>query len=487
MDRKLILGLDIGSSSARSALFDHRGKVLPETLTRRSYDNDGTAEFDADVLLADVCSVVEETLDLSAEIEGEITHVASCAFWHSLVGVDGKGKPTTKVLTWADTRSRHYTDVLRKRFDEAAVHNRTGARFHSSFWPSKLLYLRKEFPDVWKRTVRWLSLSDYVLLGLCGISTTSVSMASATGLFDQTQCEWDAEMLTFQKMDAGRLPMPTASETDSFGLSVSFQKRWPRLKKARWFPAIGDGAANNIGSGCTTKERAALMVGTSGAIRVACKGEPPAELPSGLWCYRIDRGRIIVGGALSDGGGLYQWLKENLKVDFSDEQIGTEMASRGTDAHRLTLMPFFHGERSTGYNENARGSILGLTASHDAIDILQAAMEAVAFRFAEIFDRLRTVTKINEIVVSGGALDNSPVWRQIIADVLGRDLFFSIQPEASLRGTVLLALESLGKIEDIKRTASRLELIEFHPKCHDIYKNARSRHDKFYRSLVDRV
>jgi gluconokinase len=303
--------------------------MLPETLTRRTYVGEGGVEFDTDPLFADLCAVIDEVLERCEKLKGDITHVASCSFWHSLVGIDEKGKPTTKVLTWADTRSREYTGVLRKRFDETEVQVRTGARFHSSFWPSKLLFIREEFPDIWKRTDRWLSLSDYLFLRLCGNTTTSVSMASATGIFDQRKCEWDAKLLGYLKLSVDKVPKIAASADESFVLSTRFQTRWPRLKSARWFPAIGDGAANNVGAGCTNRSKAALMIGTSGAMRVAYEGEPAPKLPSGLWCYRIDRKRAIVGGALSDGGGLYQWLKKNLRVDLSDEEIGAEIAHRG--------------------------------------------------------------------------------------------------------------------------------------------------------------
>jgi len=129
------------------------------------------------------------------------------------------------------------------------------------------------------------------------------------------------------------------------------------------------------------------MIGTSGAMRVAYRGEAPAKIPSGLWCYRIDRKRVIMGGALSDGGGLYYWLKQNLRLG-KDDDVEREIAKRDPAAHGLTVMPFFAGERSTGYHENAVGSILGLRSSTDAIDIVQAGLESIAYRFADIFDGL---------------------------------------------------------------------------------------------------
>src|SRR5207244_11036189 len=105
---------------------------------------DGGAEIDADEALNQVIAAIDEILEKSSKLKSEIKYVAISSFWHSLVGVDVNGRPTTKVFGWADTRSRKYTDVLRKKFDESSVHNRTGARFHSSFWPAKLMCICKE-------------------------------------------------------------------------------------------------------------------------------------------------------------------------------------------------------------------------------------------------------------------------------------------------------------------------------------------------------
>lgn len=481
MNKELILGLDIGSSSVRGAVFDGSGRRLPKTLVREerlfTATRGGGAEIDAEKAFRQVVAAIDATLKSSARIKGNIALIASSTFWHSLMGVDENVKPTTAVYGWADNRSRDYVDVLRKRFDENETHNRTGARFHSSFWPAKLLWIRREQPDVWAKTTRWLSFSDFVTQKLCGRAVTSVSMASGTGIFDIRSCDWDKELLRYLKIKRTELPEIGATNDTSFSLAAKWQKRWPRLKGANWFPAVADGVANNIGSGCVDETKAALMIGTSGAMRVVYKGRQPKKIPKGLWCYRVDRERVIVGGALSDGGGLYDWLKRNLRIDLSDAAIGKEIARRGTDAHGLTFRPFLAGERSTGYNEDATGAILGLTMAHDAIDIVHAAMESVAYRFAEIFEQLQTVVKVEEIVASGGALRGSPTWTQIIADALGRDLAISNVPEASLRGAVLLALATTGKIE-ITDTVSGVKKrpVSFHPKCHDVYRKARNRH-----------
>jgi gluconokinase len=480
----LILAIDIGTSSVRAALYDDAGTISPKTLVKNERQlrrtADGGSEIDAKKALSQLVSTIDDVLRAAEKIPGQITHVATSCFWHSLVGVDEFGKPTTNVLSWADNRSRDRVTFLRRRFDEAEIHNRTGARFHSSFWPAKLVWLGTDEPDAFARTNRWLSLSDYLALKLFDDASTSISMASATGIFDIRKGVWDAQLVKYLKLKISNLP-PLAGDNQTFRLNRKFARRWERLAQAEWFPAIGDGAANNIGSGCVTKDRAALMVGTSGAMRVAYRGEPPKKIPAGLWCYRVDRERVVIGGALSNGGGLYEWLKENLQLPANAERI---IAKRPPAGHGLTFLPFLAGERSTGYHENATGAIAGITSTTDSIDIAQAAMESVGYRFAEIFDQLSEVVEIKEMVASGGALRSSRVWTQMIADILGRKISLVEVPEASLRGAVLAALERIGSEKNNKGTTSTGKPIAPDKSRHRIYADARKKHEDAYKKLI---
>ncbi len=485
-----ILVLDIGTSSVRAALYNFRGNVLPETFVKNertlTATDDGGAEIDALEAFAQIEKAIDEVLQKSNKLKGEIRAVAASSFWHSLVGIDERGKPTTKVFGWADTRSRKYIADLRKNLDETKAHNRTGARFHSSFWTAKLLWLKKDFPKVFEKTAKWLSFSDFAALKLFGEAKTNVSMASATGIFDIRQNVWDKDLIKFLKIKQANLPEIVANDAQTFQLNSKYKKRWERLKNTEWFLAIGDGAANNIGAGCVEREKAALMIGTSGAMRVAYRGDVPEKIPRGLWCYRIDRERVIIGGALSDGGGLFHWLKNNLKLNGTDDEIENEIKKRQPDEHGLTFLPFLAGERSTGYHETAYGAILGLKSATDSIDIVQAALESVAYRFAEIYDQLNGVLKIKSIIASGGALRESPVWTQIICDVLAQKMSLPDTHEASSRGAVLLALEAIGKIEDISKLKTpEGTKFNFDKKRTAIYQEARKRHNEIYNLLVN--
>lgn len=481
-----ILALDIGSSSVRAAIYDGDGKRIEKSFVkndrRLDLTEDGGAEINAEKALLQAVEAIEDVIAKVPELIEQVEFVATSCFWHSLVGVDEKGTALTPVYGWADTRSAKFVKVLRKNFDETATHNRVGARFHPSYWTAKLLWLKSAQPKICKRVKYWLSFSDFLALRFFGKVVTSVSMASGTGIFDFRKCVWDKKLVDFLGIN-DNLP-ELAKDGQTFQLNESFVEKFPQLKNSNWFLAIGDGAANNVGAGCVTNDKAALMVGTSGAMRVCYAGAPPRRLPTGLWCYRIDRKRVLIGGALSDGGGLYGWLKETLKLNGTDDDIEKAIAARAPDSHGLTFLPFLAGERSTGWHAGAEGAILGLRSATDSMDISQAALEAVAYRFAEIFDQLNTVFKIKTIIASGGALRESPVWTQIITDVLNQKMSLPEVSEASSQGVINLALEAIGKKVKIEKEISgQQSLFKPNAKKHKIYKQARERHEAFYKLL----
>ena len=484
----VLLGLDIGTSGIRAALFDERGREIDGASVRVNRWRTGVEDFgtiDAERLLEQVAEAIDALFAKLYEPVISIELLAISCFWHSLVGVDEAGEATTPVFGWADPRAAAAAYQLRSEFDETAVHARTGCRFHPSYWPAKLLRLKNDEPQTFKTTSRWLSFSEYLTLHFFGEKAVSVSMASGTGLLNQHTCEWDVELLKALNLRVENLAEIAAPNQAFHKLNYDYSLRWPAISEARLFPAIGDGAANNIGAGCHSPEKVALMIGTSGAMRVLFASDPPAQLPTELWCYRADRSRVVIGGALSDGGGLYNWIKESLLYADDAVSIETELERIEPDAHGLTILPFWTGERSTGWTPDARGAILGLTLQTRPIEILRAAMEAVTYRFALIARALEPLAPRAMIVASGHALRSSPTWVQILADVLGRRLMVSELPEASTRGAALLALEAAGKIQSIEEISSPIETI-FEPDMahHARYQEGLARQQRIYERVI---
>jgi gluconokinase len=488
--RSLVLALDISTSSVRAALYDAFAREVPgaqvELARALRTTIDGGAELDAREAIEQVLGTIDALFALPEARGARIELVAISCFWHSLIGIDGQGQAATPVFSWADTRAALAAQELRRSFDEGRAHARTGCRFHSSYWPAKLRWLREERARVWSAVRRWMSFGEFLLLTLLGQSSASVAMASGTGLFNLRSCDWDEELLGVVGCSREQLP-EVAEEGQTFtSLKDEYARRWPQLRGARWFPVMPDGAASNIGEDCTTPERAVLMVGTSGAMRVLCEAAPPEALDPGLWCYRADRRRILLGGALSDGGGLYSWMRETLAVGPDAEATERALARMEPDAHGLTLLPFWAGERSTGWHAAASGAILGLTMHTQTLHLLRAALEAVAYRFALISEALEALVQYNVIIASGGALHASPTWTQIIADVLGRPLLMSGVHEASTCGVVLLALEAAGLLRTtIDRRAHATQTYEPQPARCALYRAALERQRKYYELLVE--
>lgn len=415
----LVLALDVGTSSVRARVYDEQARHVRDAESSERYEvhhgPGGKAEFDPEELAGEAEAALDEA---RREAEGPVEAVGASCFWHSLLAVDDRGRALTPVMTWRDTRSVEDADRLAQRLDPHAVHARTGCHLHPSYWPAKLAWLARADPDTFRAAHRFLSFPDYLYGRLLGSAGTSLSMASATGLLDQNAKVWDEELLDVLGLDPARLPPIDDDPAEGPG-------------GIPWFPALGDGACSNVGAGCTTPTRAALMIGTSAALRVAFPAEH-AEPRPGLFLYRLDRDRFVAGGALSDGGNLHAWLERTVQLpDEPDEER----------EHGLTFLPLLGGERSPGWNGRARGALSGLTFETTPEDILRAALDGVAYRLAELADRL---DPLDEIVATGGALHANRAWAQTIADVLERPLALSDVDEASARGAAVLTLERLG-------------------------------------------
>lgn len=484
----LILSLDIGTSSLRAMLFDRQGRAVEGMAAREPLEikarADGAAEADADRLLEQVWQCLDRVMAQAASLAPQIAGVATCTFVSNIVGVDGVGRAVTPLTTYGDTRAAGEVVGLRAEFDENEVHHRTGCHFHPSYLPARFRWLARAQPDLFRRVARWLSIGDYLQMKLFGRAAMSYSVASWMGLLDRQRLVWDEALLAALPVGTEQLPPLSDLDAPQCGLRAGFARRWPALRDLPWFPAIGDGATANVGSGCVSPERVALTVGTTSAVR-AVVDRPLLRIPSGLWCYRVDRRRSLPGGALSEGGSVYAWMGETLQLG-DPASVEEALAAQEPDAHGLTVLPFLAGERSPGWAGQARATLHGLSLATTPTDILRAGLEAVAYRIALVFQLLKPLLPEEvQVIASGGALLGSPTWLQIMTDALGRPVTVSEAGEASGRGAALLALESLGIYADVADAPDFLGSTYFPDAGRQAhYRAAMARQQALYRKLV---
>ena len=486
MPALLALGLDVGTSSARAFVFDAEGRELGGGQVEYEWatTTDGGVEVDPEVIVAAAAESVDAVLH-SARHAGPIAAVGLTALWHSLLGLDAAGRPVTPVYPWSDTRATGAAARLRHELDPAEVHRRTGAALHPSYLPARLRWLDDTRPQLFRAARFWASIAEYLELRLFGQRRVSISMASGTGLLDQHTLEWDPEVLGAARIDADQLSPLVDLDCAARELAEPFRSRWPALAHVPWYSALGDGACANVGSGCIGPERIALSLGTSGALRLLDATDDPA-IPPDLWCYRLDRGHALWGGAVSNGGNVYAWLRRTLHLP-SPTEFEQWLCEAPADAHGLTVLPFLAGERSPFFPLGATMSIAGLTLDTPPEAIAQAAMEAVAIRLSLIRDALREHhPEAGVIVASGAALSHSPAWAQIIADVFGEPIVVAPEEEASSRGAALLALRSVGAIPALPADPEPAEIVlQPDPRRHERYVAARERQLKLESSLSD--
>lgn len=479
-DKPGALGVDLGTGSARAFLFDLEGRRLGGSRLRYSWrvTRDGGVEADADELVRLVFRSVDGAL-AEASGQAEVVAVGFSALWHTLLGVDGRGAPVTPVYGWNDTRATTAASRLRARLDERAVHARTGARLHPSYPVARLVWLREAHPELFAGVRRWMSLPEYLWFKLTGDHAADLSIAAGSGLLHQEAMEWDPELLGVTGVGAGQLGRIVPGEDAAIRPAAGpAAERWPGLRSALWRMPVGDGACACIGSGCTDEHRMALGIGTSAAVRAVVPALPAEPPPPGLWIYRLGRDRALIGGAISNGGAVRDWLLSILRLPEDSESLDARLAERPPAGHGVAMLPFLAGERSPGWPLDATGALFGLRLGTDRLDLLQAGMEAVAYRLVLLRRLLlEAVPSARTIMASGGALRHSAYWPGLLADALGEPLLLTRDPEASSRGAAMLAFIAAGELEGLKDVpVPRTSVIEPDPARHEAHAAALARH-----------
>ncbi len=412
----------------RTALFDARAQPIASSdasqAYRVRYSSEQGAELDPAILLRATRKCIRETRALT---NAPLRAIAGSGFWHSLLGLDRAGQPLTPVYTWADARGVEDAARLRKELDEHKIQQRTGCMLRASFWPAKLRWLRRTQPDLFRHVVRWVSPAEWIFQKIWSVHGCSHSMASGTGLYNLARRDWDDELLA-----ATRLPR---AKLGALRDAVQGEGRMV-------FPAIGDGAASNLGSGAFAPGVVAINVGTSAAVRTVITTDAP--LPFGLFRFVVDRERFLLGGAVSNAGNLRAWCRRELRLPNDEGELEKILRREAPRSNRLTILPFWASERAPSWPEHLDGVILGLTQASSAGDLLGATNAAISYRLADILELLEgAVGRAKKIIVSGGIL-HSPASLQLLANSLGRDLEVCGDSEASLRGAAAHALEQLG-------------------------------------------
>lgn len=474
---RYVVGIDIGTTSTKAVAFTAGGEVLGSA--GASYpvftDGDGRHELDPDQLFDAVSSVLSAVRGY-----GELEAVSFSCAMHSLILVDGEGRPLTRAMTWADLRSEAYAAALKGSEVGSRIYRQTGTPIHAMSPLCKLLWLKDKQPVLFRQAAHFIGIKEYIWWRLFGKYQVDLSIASATGLLDIRAFGWNAESLALAGVAVAQLSEPVSCMHSESALLPA----WRSLGLPVGLPFVigaSDGCLANLGTGAVGAGATALTIGTSGAVRMAA-ARPEYDERERLFSYILDKQLYICGGATNNGGNAVQWYADLVLGHGGWDAAALDRLVAGAEGvpagcEGLIFLPYLLGERAPIWDADAKGVFFGIRAIHGQAHFTRALLEGISYGLRQIGASLEeTIGPIGEIYASGGFTRNV-FWLQLMADVFLKKVHVTAQADASAIGAAMLGWHALGVFSSLEAAASLA-------KVEATYEPDAARHDLYQRNYL---
>ena len=442
MPPPLYIGLDLGTTSAKACAFNDAGKMIAERSGSYPllHPEPGAAVQDAD----QIATVAERLLKaLIANLPHPATGMGISCPMHGVLLLDADGRPTGPVVTWADVRPQAVMDEFPTPLRSRLL-RKTGTPVHPMSPLVKLRWMVQRRPELLD-DARYLSDIKSYLVDRWTTSGKLLDeqLASATGLLNLEQRDWDEEAL----MLAGggkTLPLSLPKVVPA-GTRLQWKKSVAeRLGIADLPLYIGgsDGCLANLGSGLLEPGKVSLTIGTSGAVRATHSGLK-ADVEHQLFNYLLFDKYAVLGGATNNGGKVIEWMYELLKGHFTSigDMIGAAAGAKNTE---LEFTPYLYGERAPIWDALATAAFTNLRGHHQPVDIARAVLLGVTDNVIAILRQVEEATCPSEVIYASGGFTRSQEWVNLLAERSGRRVEVAHTPQASAYGAALIAKRSLA-------------------------------------------
>ncbi|UZQ83322.1 gluconokinase [Thermoanaerobacter sp. RKWS2] len=459
------LGVDIGTTGVRSIVFDSEGKLIASDY--KEYPmiclEKGMAELDPNIVFQSFTEVVRNSILKSKISNKEIRAIGLSAQMHSILALDKEGNNLTNVITWADTRAMEESQYIAENYDFYDLYRKTGCIVKHPMYPlSKIIWLKNNRPEIYKKTYKFITIKEYIVYRLSDEFFIDIADASATGCLNIHSLTWDQEILADilkansdilfgDIVDPGFI-LPSIENKFIEELGIS--------KNTSLIIGASDGITAHIGCGCFDNEKVSCTVGTSGALRVITD-KPILDKDAQTWCYCFNNSKWIIGGAISNGGIVLKYLRDQFREQFEYELSKTkyeniyklfdEYATQinpGSDG--LIFLPFLAGERAPGWNPKASAALFGMKLMHTKKHIIRAMMEGVMYNMYSVYKIIEKINGGAKKIIANGGYVNSDEWLQIQADIFNKEIAVMKINEATALGAAYIAMSSVGDIELFK-------------------------------------
>ncbi|UZD73622.1 gluconokinase [Bacillus siamensis] len=460
-ETQAVIGLDIGTTSTKAVLFGPRGKVLAKHSVH--YDliqpKPAWAEQDPEHILEAVIASIRGAVTKAGLSPDNLLAIGISTAMHSLIAVDQNGGLLTKSIIWADNRSAEQSKRILKEMNGFDIYKRTGTPIHPMSPLSKIVWMREQDKETFTKAAKFISIKEYILHEFFGTYVVDYSIASATGLFRLETLSWDEEALRIAGIREDQLSDIVPTTHQLCGLAPEIAARMGIHADTPFIIGANDGVLANLGVGAIGKGEVAVTIGTSGAVR-SVTDKPVTDEKARTFCYALTDKHWVIGGPTNNGGIMLRWLRDEfaspevetakrLGIDPYDLMIDiADKVPAGSDG--LLFLPFLSGERAPFWNPNARGTFFGISLRHKREHFIRAVLEGVIMSVFSIGVALRDLAGPAKDVRASGGFARSPLWRQILSDTMGREVLVPESYEASALGAAVLALHSIGEMEQIE-------------------------------------
>lgn len=465
------LGLDISTTAAKALLLDDRpdeqGRPLTVVSAAHTYPLASPrplwAEQDPEDWWRAGAAAIRDVLARSGVKPEDVKAVGLTGHMFGLVGLDEAGKPVRPCIMWNDQRAGGECEEITRQVGLDRLIELTGNCMLPGYVAPKLLWLRKHDPASLEPIRRLLFAKDYFRYRLTGELATDVSDAAGAALFDVARRRWSAELLDLLDVPAAWMPPALESHEISGCVSAEGAAATGLLVGTPVVAGAGDQPAQAVGSGIVEPGQASLTIGTSGVVFVATA--QPVSHPQGLlhdFAHAVPATWCLMGVVMSAGGSL-QWYRDTIGcsddppegVGIYDElMIETSQAPVGSDG--LMFLPYLTGERTPHVDPEARGGWIGLTSRHNRSHMVRAVVEGITYGLRDAVAMVEALHPVDGPVLISGGGARSAVWRQIQADILGRELVTAPESEGAALGVAMLAAVGAARYGSTREAAAAL-------------------------------
>ncbi len=488
-----IAGLDIGTTGCKLSVFDASGRYLDKAYQEYPVKrNHSEHEIDAGAILEKVFLVITEMAQKYPDIEG----IGVTSFGESFVMTDEEGTPLHQVMLYTDPRGKAECEQLLEGMDPMTMASITGTKPHEMYSISKMMWIKKNRPDIYGQAKHAFLMQDFITFHLTGKAQVDYSLAARTMAFDITSLKWSQEIFALADVDSSLMSKVVPTGTSAGTILKKVAEVTGLSSDAQIISVSHDQLAATVGAGVFTSDLAAEGAGT-----VECVIPVYDELPNLKTMYDgnyavvpyVVPGKYVAYAFSYTGGALVQWCVDTLAKKEKEVaknrgiSVNELLEGEDTDPTGILVLPHFAGAATPYMDIGSKGAIVGLSVAHKLNDIYRACMEGVAYEMRINMDWLKkSGVRIEKMNATGGGA-KSKVWMQMKADVLNLPITSLATIDAGTVGSAMLTGIVTGCFDNLEDAARHMveETITYYPRqeMHEKYTEIYERYKQLYNAV----